>query len=149
MNAALNAATRALIPVDSGYFALMGIKELLAEIAEIQSATNPELQVLGYLLTLADQTRMTQETWDGLVAAFGDQVLETRIRRSVRLREAPALGKTIFHHDPEGAGAADYLSLSEEILGRLGRHFAQVSSISSGVTSEGPSARDAAGGGYV
>jgi chromosome partitioning protein len=120
MNTALNAASKLIIPVDSGYFALMGIKELLAEVAEIQAATNPSLEVLGYLLTLADPTNMTKETWDGLVAAFGDQVLETRIRRSVKLREAPALGRTIFHHDPEGAGAADYLALSQEVLVRLG-----------------------------
>jgi chromosome partitioning protein len=120
MNTALNAASQLVVPVDSGYFALMGIKELLAEVAEIQAATNPQLQVLGYLLTLADQTNMTKETWDGLVGAFGDEVLESRIRRSVKLREAPALGRTIFHHDPEGAGAADYLALSQEVLVRLG-----------------------------
>ena len=120
MNTALNAASQLIIPVDSGYFALMGIKELLAEVAEIRSGTNSRLHVLGYLLTLADSTKMTQETLDGLIAAFGDQVLTTRIRRSVKLRESPALGKTIFHHDPEGAGATDYLALSQEVLARLG-----------------------------
>lgn len=119
MNTALNAANRVLIPVDSGYFALMGIKELLAEIGEIQAGTNPDLDTLGYLLTLADSTRMTQETWDGLIGAFGEQVFETKIRRSVRLREAPALGKTIFHHDPDGAGSSDYLALSQEVVARL------------------------------
>jgi chromosome partitioning protein len=119
MNTALNAASQLLVPVDSGYFALMGIKELLAEMTEIQQGTNPKLQVLGYLLTLADPTRMTEETWDGLVGAFGDQVFDTRIRRSVKLREAPALGRTIFHHDPDGAGAQDYLALSEEVLERF------------------------------
>lgn len=120
MNTALNAASRLIIPVDSGYFALMGIKELLAEVAEIQSATNPQLSVLGYLLTLADPTKMTQETWDGLVGAFGEEVFEARIRRTVKLREAPALGRTIFHHDPDGAGAADYLAFSQELVQRLG-----------------------------
>lgn len=118
MNTALNAANSVLIPVDSGFFALMGIKELLAEIEEIKSGTNPDLRVLGYLLTLADSTKMTQETWDGLTGAFGEEVLKTRIRRTVKLREAPALGKTIFHHDPNGAGAEDYLSLSSEIIER-------------------------------
>jgi chromosome partitioning protein len=120
MNTALNAASQLMIPVDSGYFALMGIKELLAEVSEIQAATNPQLRVLGYLLTLADQTKMTQETWDGLRSAFGDEVFQSRIRRSVKLREAPALGRTIFHHDPEGAGASDYLALSAEVMTRLG-----------------------------
>lgn len=119
MNTALNAASHLIVPVDSGYFALMGIKELLAEAFEIQNGTNPKLQVLGYLLTMADQTRITAETWDGLVGAFGDQAFQTRIRRSVKLREAPALGKSIFHHDPEGAGSQDYLLLAQEVTERI------------------------------
>ncbi len=120
MNTALNAADRLIIPVDSGYFALMGIKELLAEVSEIKSGTNPKIEVGGYLLTLSDTTRMTAETWDGLLSAFGEQVFQTRIRRTVKLREAPALGRTIFHHDPEGHGAEDYISLSQELIERLG-----------------------------
>lgn len=120
MNTALNAATRVLIPVDSGYFALMGIKELHAEMNEIRQGTNPELGELGYVLTLADQTRMTGETWDGLKASFGERVFNTRIRRSVKLREAPALGLTIFHHDPDGNAAQDYLALSIEVSIKLG-----------------------------
>jgi chromosome partitioning protein len=120
MNSALNAATHLIIPVDAGFFALMGIKELLAEISDIRDGTNPNLQILGYLLTMADQTRMTEETYSGMKAAFGSQVFETRIRRTVKLREAPALGKTIFHHDPEGGGAQDYVALSREVLERLG-----------------------------
>lgn len=126
MNTALNACERVLIPVDSGYFALMGIKELLAEMNEIRSGTNPALSVLGYVLTLADQTRMTQETWDGLISAFGAEVFSSRIRRSVKLREAPALGRTIFHHDPDGHGAHDYIALCNEIKERLKLHFEPV-----------------------
>ncbi len=121
MNTALNAADSVLIPVDSGFFALMGIKELLSEIEEIKHGTNPNLRVFGYLLTLADSTKMTQETWDGLLSAFHGEVFATKIRRSVKLREAPALGRTIFHHDPNGAGAEDYVSLSKEVIERTGQ----------------------------
>jgi chromosome partitioning protein len=120
MNSALNAATHLIVPVDSGYFAMMGIRELATEIEEIRAGTNPNLAVLGYLLTLVDPTNMSGQTWDTLVASFGDQVFETKIRRSVKLREAPALGKTIFHHAPDSAGARDYLSLAEEVMERLG-----------------------------
>jgi cellulose biosynthesis protein BcsQ len=74
MNSALNAADSLIVPVDSGYFAMMGIKELLAEVEEIRGGSNQRLRVLGYLLTLADQTRIGAETWDGLVAGFGEQV---------------------------------------------------------------------------
>jgi len=119
MNSALNAATRLIVPVDSGYFALMGIKELLAEIEEIQRGTNPGLQTLGYLLTLIDPTNIANQTWDTLVENFGELVFETKIRRSVKLREAPALGKTIFHHAPDSAGARDYLGLANEVIERL------------------------------
>ena len=63
----------------------MGIKELLGEIQEIQGATNPNLEVLGYLLTLSDHTKMTQEMWDALRSVFGERVFKTRIRRSVKL----------------------------------------------------------------
>ncbi len=120
MNSALNAADRLIVPVDSGYFALMGIKELLVEVEEIQRGTNPGLQVMGYLLTLVDPTNIANQTFETLLANFGSRVFETKIRRSVKLREAPALGKTIFHHSPESVGARDYLGLAEEVLTRLG-----------------------------
>lgn len=119
MNSALNAADRLIVPVDSGYFALMGIKELLTEVEEIQRGTNPALQVLGYLLTLADPTNIANQTWDTLVANFGERIFESKIRRSVKLKEAPALGKTIFHHAPDSAGARDYLGLTTEVMERL------------------------------
>ena len=120
MNSALNAATQIIVPVDSSYFALMGIKELMAEVEEIQRGTNPVLGVLGYLLTLADPTNIANQTWDTLISNFGSAVFETKIRRSVKLKEAPALGKTIFHHAPDSVGAQDYLGLAHEVMTRLG-----------------------------
>lgn len=119
MNSALNAADSLIVPVDSSYFAMMGIKELLSEVGEIRQGTNQRLQVLGYLLTMSDQTRIAAETWDGLIGGFGEAVFETKIRRSVKLREAPAYGRTIFHHAPESAGAEDYLNLSKEVASRI------------------------------
>ncbi len=120
MNSALNAANQLIVPVDSSFFALMGIKELLAEVEEIQRGTNPKLSVLGYLLTLADPTNIANQTWDTLRTNFGDLVFETKIRRSVKLKEAPAFGKTIFHHAPDSGGAKDYLGLAQEVMERLG-----------------------------
>lgn len=119
MNSALNAASHLIVPVDSGYFAMMGIRELAAEIEEIRAGTNSQLAILGYLLTLVDPTNMSSQTWDALVATFGDRVFETKVRRSVKLREAPALGRTIFHHAPESAGARDYLGVAYEVMQRL------------------------------
>jgi len=119
MNSALNAADSLIVPVDSSYFAMMGIKELLSEVGEIRQGTNQRLRILGYLLTMSDQTRISAETWDGLIAGFGEAVFETRIRRSVKLKEAPAYGRTVFHHAPESAGAEDYLALSNEVVARM------------------------------
>jgi len=119
MNSALNAAHFLIVPVDSGYYAMMGIKELLAEIEEIKAGTNPGLEVLGYLITMADHTKMSSETLDEPVAAFGEKVFETRIRRTVKLKEAPALGRSIFQHAPTCGASEDYLLLGDELLGRL------------------------------
>ncbi len=119
MNSALNAADSLIVPVDSSYFAMMGIKELLSEVGEIRQGTNQRLRILGYLLTMSDQTRISAETWDGLIAGFGEAVFETRIRRSVKLKEAPAYGRTVFHHAPESAGAEDYLALANEVVLRM------------------------------
>ena len=132
MNSALNAATGLIVPVDSSYFAMMGIRELAVEIEEIRNGTNPGLRILGYLLTMSDPTNISSQTWDSLISGFGEEVFETRIRRSVKLKEAPALGKTIFHHAPESAGARDYLGLAEEVMQRLqiGTHVGVVPSLS-------------------
>ncbi len=119
MNAALNTAQHLIVPVDS-FFSLIGIKELLAEMEEIKQGTNPGLKILGYLMTMVDPTNISNETRNSLLANFGSQVFETRIRRSVKLREAPAFGRTIFHHAPESAGVQDYWSLAAEVLDRLG-----------------------------
>lgn len=119
MNSALNASDSLIVPVDSSYFAMMGIKELLSEVGEIRQGTNQRLRILGYLLTMSDQTRISAETWDGLIAGFGDAVFETKIRRSVKLKEAPAYGRTIFHHAPESAGAEDYMALGNEVVARM------------------------------
>lgn len=119
MNSALNAADSLIIPVDSGFYAMNGIKDMLAEIEEIKVGTNPDLKILGILLTLADQTRMAGDVFDELVASFGDKVFSTKIRRNVKLKEAPALGKTIFHHAPTSTGAQDYLALADEVRTQL------------------------------
>src|SRR5690606_21709934 len=119
LNSALNAADALIVPVDPGCFAMMGIKELLSEMEAIRQGTNPNLKVLGYLLTLVDRTRVATETWDGLIASFGEAVFETKIRRSVRLKEAPIFGRTVFQHSPNSLGAEDYTQLAAEVVQRL------------------------------
>ncbi len=119
MNSSLNAANKLIVPVDSGFYAMMGIREMLAEIEEIRAASNPGLATLGFLLTMVDQTRIADEVCQGLISSFGEEVFETKIHRNVKLKEAPAFGRTIFHHAPHSQGATDYMGLAQEVLRRL------------------------------
>ena len=119
MNSALNAADYLIVPIDCSYYAMTGIKKMLGEIEAIREGTNPSLEVLGYLMTLADSTRVAESTLDSLVESFGDLVFETKIRRSVKLKEAPLVGKTIFHHAPTSSAALEYSSLALEVLNRI------------------------------
>ncbi|MGK5086130.1 ParA family protein [Bdellovibrionota bacterium FG-2] len=119
MNSSLNAANKLVVPVDSGFYAMMGIREMLAEIEEIRAASNPGLATLGFLLTMVDQTRIADEVCQGLISSFGEEVFETKIHRNVKLKEAPAFGRTIFHHAPHSQGATDYMGLAQEVLQRL------------------------------
>jgi chromosome partitioning protein len=119
MNSALNAADYLLVPVDSSFYGLTGLQKLLGEMQLIREGYNPRLEILGLFLTLFDSTRMSDEILEELRASFGGQLLATKIRRSVKLREAPAFGKTIFQHAPGSSGAEDYFALSQEILAKL------------------------------
>lgn len=120
MNSALNAAQKLVVPVDSSFYAMVGIKELLAEIEEIQMGVNPQIEVLGYLLTLVDHTKISQEISNGLLSSFGTDVFDSTIRRSVKFKEASALGRTVFQHAQNSPGAWDYLKFAEEVLWKLG-----------------------------
>ena len=119
MNSALNAADSVLVPVDSSFFGLAGIQKLMGELEVIREGYNPRLSVLGFVLTLFDSTRMSEEIRDELKEAFGSFVFESVVRRSVKLREAPALGRTIFQHAPGSPAADDYLRVTQEVLNRL------------------------------
>ncbi len=119
LNSVLNAADALVVPVDCNVFALHGLQSLLGEIEEIKLGTNPSLKILGYLMTMVDRTIISQQTTDAVAQNFGETAFKTRIRRAVAIREAAALGRTVFEHDPASAGAADYWQLALEVTTRL------------------------------
>ncbi|HAR42682.1 MAG TPA: hypothetical protein DCS07_08665 [Bdellovibrionales bacterium] len=119
LNSALNAADSLIIPVDTGFYGYMGVQELFHEIEEIRLGTNPELRVLGFVLTMTDRTLISKETLEALKNRFGSLVFETVIRRCVSLRESPAVGLSIFDYSPKSIGADDYAGLADEALARL------------------------------
>ena len=117
---ALAAASHVLIPIQSSYFALEGTDDLLETIDKIKQRTNPELQILGAVLTLYDKrTLLSRDIHQQVAQVFGDKLFDTVISKSVRLEESPAYRESIFTFSPRSTGAYEYYKLSEEILSRV------------------------------
>jgi chromosome partitioning protein len=116
---ALVAATHLLIPIQSSYFALEGTDDLLETIEKVRQRPNPELQILGVVITMHDKrTSLARDIQEQIRKVFGDKVFRTVISKSVRLEESPAYRESIFTFAPESSGAAEYYSLCEEVMDR-------------------------------
>ena len=117
---ALVAATHVLIPIQASYFAMRGTDDLLETVDKIKVRANPELQILGAVMTLFDKrTVLAREIKDQVANLFGEKVFETVISKSVRLEESPAHQESIFSYAPDSSGAYEYYALSEEIMQRV------------------------------
>lgn len=117
---ALVAANYLLIPIQSSYFALEGTDDLLETVEKIRSRPNPELKLLGVLVTLHDKrTMLSKDVNDHIRRVFGDKTFETVISRSVRLEESPAHKETIFTYAPNSVPALEYAKFCEEVLSRV------------------------------
>ena len=118
---ALTAANKVLVPVQAEFFSLQGLSRLIELLNLVKRRLNPMLELIGVLPCMVDSRRsLTREVLDDLKKYFGDKLLSTRIRVSVRLAEAPGFGKTIFQHAPTSHGSEDYFSLAYELLEILG-----------------------------
>ena len=117
---AMVASSHILIPIQSSYFALEGTDDLLETIDKIKARPNPNLRILGVVITLHDKrTVIGKDVYDQIATVFGDKVFKTTISKSVRLEESPAHQESIFTFAPRSSGAAEYYSLSEEVLSRV------------------------------
>ncbi len=117
---ALVAAQHVLIPIQSSYFALEGTDDLLETIEKVRSRPNPELELLGVLVTLVDKrTALSKDVESHIRKVFGDKTFKTIITRSVRLEESPAHKQAIFEYAPRSSGAVEYESLAKEVLKRV------------------------------
>lgn len=117
---ALVAATHLLVPIQSSYFALEGTDDLLETLQKVRQRPNPELKMLGVVITMHDRrTALGRDIQDRIRSVFGDQVFKTVISKSVRLEESPAYRESIFSFAPDSTGAADYYRLCEEVLDRV------------------------------
>jgi chromosome partitioning protein len=117
---ALTAAQQVLIPVQAEYYALEGLSQLLQTIQAVRGSTNPQLELLGIVLTMFDKRNSLSDQVQAEVANyFGDKLFKTIIPRNVRLAEAPSYGRTIYEHDRWSKGARAYKALAKEIKSRL------------------------------
>ena len=117
---ALVAASHLLIPIQSSYYALEGTDDLLETLDKVKSRPNPDLQVIGVVITLHDKrTTLSRDVARKIQEAFGDKVFKTVISRSIRLEESPAYKESIFSFAPHSSGAFEYYSLSEEVMARV------------------------------
>jgi len=117
---ALVAASHVLIPIQSSYFALEGTDDLLETIEKVRARPNPELDLLGVLVTLFDKrTALSKDVEAHIRKVFGKKAFKTIITRSVRLEESPAHKEAIFSYAPNSSGAIEYKKLSKEVLTRV------------------------------
>jgi chromosome partitioning protein len=117
---ALVASTHVLVPIQSSYFALEGTDDLLETIEKIKGRPNPNLQLLGVVITMHDKrTTLSKDIHEAIGNVFGDRVFNTVITKSIRLEESPAYKESIFTFAPKSSGAMEYYSLSEELLSRV------------------------------
>jgi len=118
----LVAARHLLVPLQSEFFALEGLSQLLQTVERIRTAFNPDLAILGVALTMFDRrNRLSQQVSDDVRACLGPVVFETVVPRNVRLSEAPSHGLPALIYDLKCPGSEAYVRLARELMARLPR----------------------------
>lgn len=116
---ALVASTEVVIPVQTQYYSLEGLKQLLETIDIVKTRFNTRLKIFGVLLTIADaNTNISKQIQEQMRDFFGELVFETVIHRNVKLAEAPSAGEPVFVYAPKSKGAMEYENLAKEIIQR-------------------------------
>jgi chromosome partitioning protein len=116
---ALTASGSVLIPIQTEYYALEGLSDLMNTINRIQENFNPQLEIKGILLTMVDErTNLSKQVGEEIRAYFKSKVYHAIIPRNVRISEAPSFGKPIQLYDIKSAGSMAYMSLAKEMMVR-------------------------------
>jgi chromosome partitioning protein len=117
---ALVAADNCIIPLQTEYFALEGLTQLLQNIKRVQTSYNPDLELFGILFTMYDsRTRLANDVVQEVIGYFGKRVFRTIIPRNIRLSEAPSHGIPVNQYDATCVGARSYRKLAEEVVQRV------------------------------
>ena len=113
---ALVASGEVLIPVQTHYYALEGLKQLLETIEVVRERFNPNLRILGLLLTFVERrTMLSKQVQEQIRSYFGKLVFNSVIHRTVKLAEAPSAGEPVLTYAPASKATAEYMNLAREI----------------------------------
>jgi chromosome partitioning protein len=113
---AFNASDFYLVPMQTEYFAMEGLAQLLNTVRLIRSSLNPKIEMMGIVLTMFDRTNLHKQVSDEVKAHFGEKVFKTVIPRNVKLSESPSFGKPVILYDIESKGSEAYLNLAKEVI---------------------------------
>ncbi|MDQ6955468.1 MAG: AAA family ATPase [Mariprofundaceae bacterium] len=114
---ALTASDAVMIPLQTEFYAMEGLSQLMDTIRRVRSSLNPDLLMDGILLTMVDRrNNLAQQVEDEVRGYFGELVYKQVIPRNVRLSEAPSYGTPVMYHDARSLGAEAYLQFSKEFL---------------------------------
>jgi chromosome partitioning protein len=116
---AMVAAHSVIVPLQSEFYALEGLSQLMLTLREVRQTANPGLRIEGVVLTMSDRrNNLAQQVEADARANLGELVFRTVIPRNVRLSEAPSFALTILDYDPTSAGAIAYRALADELVAR-------------------------------
>ena len=114
---AMVAAHSVLVPLQSEFFALEGLSQLMLTIREVRQSANPGLRIEGIVLTMYDvRNNLSQQVEADARDNLGDLVFETVIPRNVRVSEAPSYAMPVIQYDSLSKGAGAYRRLAREVL---------------------------------
>ncbi|EBA17007.1 chromosome partitioning protein ParA [Roseobacter sp. SK209-2-6] len=114
---AMVAAHSVLIPLQSEFFALEGVSQLMLTIREVRQAANPNLRIEGVVLTMFDRrNNLSQQVEQDARENLGELVFKTKIPRNVRVSEAPSFALPVLNYDSNSLGAQAYRALAEELI---------------------------------
>ena len=117
---ALSLSDGIVIPMQCEFFSLEGMSQLLNTVKKIKQLYNPNLQIVGILLTMYNgRLTLTGQVVAELKKYYSDKLFKVPISRTVRISEAPGYGEPICYHDPYGKGALEYAAVAKELMLRI------------------------------
>jgi chromosome partitioning protein len=117
---ALSVSDGVVIPMQCEFYSLEGMSQLLNTVKKIKSLYNPDLQLVGILLTMYNgRLTLTGQVVAELKKYYADKLFKVPISRTVRISEAPGYGEPICYHDPYGKGSLEYAAVAKELMLRI------------------------------